>query len=335
MENKNLTHEQFQSSYRKKKLKGPFQNIFDKTLITVDFSDVTCLRHNIDNENRGIYHFKNGKWEWAAANTFNTNYSCIFLVIDYINNNKEKKITVSDFDDDNIVDTLNYFESVLSGDKQTIFCPGSEIYDEMFFTSQRTWNKGIISTISLMLTFIEHYGEQEHKDTYKRGIIDDLCGIDMVLNIFGKKFRNQHKKTDISWDSNYYYSDGFLYNELTYRKNLDSLTIQQGTQIYFLKNSKSHELIKLENGTLKIHKNLLIKIMDIENSVVTGFLTTINEICYNEKIAFSFEIDETKKNTYEISSDGKNVILYLNNYGDEKLVTKLRELIKELQQLPN
>lgn len=306
-----------------------FQKIIDEVLLKVDFSDVDDYKY--DPEKGGILILRNGKWYWSWMNTINTNYSCLYILIKSVFKNIDPMI----FSSIRIEKTFNKLTEELNKNKQILFTPKSEIFFDLLLTTQFTWNTGIISTIKTISTINKFYNIKEIKMNFERGVIDDMKGVDFTLTFDGEELRNQHKSCDVNLVNDYYVSNRFIYNEKTYRYNVDSMTMESNGKIYFFYNSTDKNLVNTTNNKLHIHKKLLINIMTIEENIFIQKLTELNQLCFEKRIEFIFEVDESNENKLITTNNGKIITLYLNNVNDEKIIDILTEKIKELQQLPN
>lgn len=332
-----ITESQFINLYNSNyDLKDKFQSIIDRVIKTVDYTKTKTYKYEYFEENEcdGVLFYIFDKWIWSWVNTINTNYSCLFLLIDYINNNFDKKITSMDFRSDRIDSTLDYFNECVEQDKDIIFRPGSEVFKGMFFATQNTWNRGIISVLSTIFTIKKNYNINHINLSYNRGDKSDMTkGVDLIINFGGEDKKTQHKSSRIEFDGNYYYSKSFKYNEATYRNNLDLISIESNKKIYLFRNSKDKISCGYSNGKFFIHKDLIENEMSIENQEITNLLTELNKICFQKKIIFMFERGEDGLNYFEdVDVNGNSAIrFFLNDIHDTNLSTMIQEQLDKLQ----
>jgi hypothetical protein len=230
-----ITESQFITAYNTGGLKYPFKDIIDRQIKLVNFDNIKLYRHNI-----GIEYFKNNRWFWCWMNSINTNYSAIFQIIYFINIKETRKIGVFDFRSDKIKDTLSYIENCIEKYRQEIFTPGSDVFKKMYFATQWSWNRGIISTINCVLTLKTRYNIKCDNLNFERGDEDDMKkGTDMLMFFEGDFRKTQHKSAKIEKIGNFYISKRIKYDEHTYRKNLDLITIESNGKIFLFRNSKN------------------------------------------------------------------------------------------------
>jgi len=334
-----ITETQFIDLYNSNyNLRRRLLSIVDESIKSVDFQKYNSYKWGLHEKNQteGVLFFLFNKWIWGWMNSINTNYSCIFLIIDYINKEPKftKKITLLDFSSINIESTLSYIRECVLHDKQIIFTPGSSIFKDMFFTTQYSWNRGIISILSAVLTIKENFNIQHIELSYERGDKSDMTkGMDLGILFDGKISNTQHKSAKLSVDGDYYTSKRFIYNELTYRNNLDLISIESGGKIFLFYNSKDKNLCGTRNGEFFIHKNLKITEMSLENKQFTELLTQLNRMCFEQKIMFMFERGETGANYFDevVVKDKTTIRFFLNDIHDSNLINMVKEQIEKLQ----
>lgn len=329
-----VSEKEFKSLYvGNKDLQNKLRKIIDEVISGVDYTKNKRYSLKLSNKNKVIYFYNNNAWEWSWMNSINTNYSCIYLLLKYIEIKFNRNIGYLDFESTFVSNTLDYVESKLKEDKQIIFTPGSDVFKDMFFTAQRSWNWGLISEISAILTIKKHYEIGEVNVNYKRGDFKDMNkGTDLVL-YFEDSYKNtQHKSSKLYDNENHYVSYGFIYNELTYRENLDLITIESNNKIHLFRNSKDVTQCGNRDKSFFINKTLEIKQMDKENQEFTNLLMDINRICYENKYIFNFEKGEIGENYFEDSTENsiREIKFYLNDINDPNLVNIVKEQISKL-----
>lgn len=315
--------DQFKDLYTtNKKNQRLLHKAIDSVLKDVDYSNIKRykLSENV-NGRLGVYVKLHDKWSWSWLNTVNTNYTCIYLIIDHINKKHTQKITKEWFIR-NPEECVEYFRTKIYEDRNEIFKPGSSIFKQMFFTTQRVWNDGLISSISSLITIGKHY-KIKSKITYDRGEEDDMIkGTDMFVEMNDIVNRCQHKSADIKLIDDYYISKRFIYNEQTYRHNLDLISIENEGKIYLFENSKDKELCGSFDGIgFRIHRTLLKNVMDKQNEEVMKLLKDLNILCGKRNIIFSIERNEEDRNYFEQSVIGNQngIRFFLNDFNDENL----------------
>jgi hypothetical protein len=309
------------------KLKG----IINRTLSGVDFSKNG--RYWINPKNNAVYYRNGDTYEWSWMNSINTNYGCLYLLVSYVDTKFERSIGLLDFESLYIDDTLSYIESKLNEDKQIIFTPKSDIFKGMFFTTQKTWNWGLISEISAILTLKQNYDIGEVNVNYKRGDLKDMNqGTDLELYFEGSYKNTQHKSSYLNDEKLCYTSYSFIYNESTYRENLDLITIDSKNKIYLFRNSKDTSLCGTRNKQFFINKTLKINEMEKENQEFTNLLTDINRICFEKKYIFNFEKTDSGENYFEDTTNNsiREIKFFLNDINDENLINIVKEQISKL-----
>jgi hypothetical protein len=327
--------DQFKDLYTtNKKNQKLFQGVIDEIIKEVDYSNINRYEKRTNQNGRlGVYMKLYDKWSWSWINTINTNYTCLYLIVDYINGKYTQKITKDwlSRDPENCID---YFKKRVKENKDTIFKPGSPLFKQMFFTSQKVWNDGLISTISSVITISKFYSLKCDL-SYERGLEEDMIrGTDMLITIDDKQYRCQHKSCDIRLNGNFYLSKRFIYNEKTYRNNLDLISIENDNKIYLFENSKDTELCGTnDDGIFKIHKDLIKKIMDKENMDATDLLKKLNILCGKSDIIFSIEKNNSNRNYFEESTIGKQKSLrfFLNDFNDKGLSKTIEDQYNKLQ----
>lgn len=327
-----ISEQDFTATYKgNKDLQHKLKKIINRTLSSVDFSKNG--RYSINPEDNAVYYRSNDTYEWSWMNSINTNYGCLYQLVSYVDAKFERSIGIMDFESLYIDDTLDYFESKLNEDKQIVFTPGFEIFKGMFFTTQKTWNWGLISEISAILTLKQNYDIGEVNVNYKRGNLKDMNqGTDLELYFEGSYKNTQHKSSYLHDNGLDYTSYSFIYNESTYRENLDLITIDSKNKIYLFRNSRDTSLCGTKNNQFFINKSLIIQEMDKEKQEFTNLLTDINRICYEKKYIFNFEKTESGENYFEDTTNNsiREIKFFLNDINDENLINIVREQISKL-----
>lgn len=314
--------------------RGIFQDIVDRVLKSVDYSEDKIYKRGEYNGKVGILQKINESYVWCWINTINTNYSCLEVIIDYLNSVSPNKLTFQLFLK-NKLEFNTLFQNNLYEYKDMIFKKGSPVFTKMFFITQKTWNDGLLSTISAAFTINKHY-KTSISLNYDRGENEDMNeGCDFIIEIDDVQHRTQHKKIRFLGKSDGFFKpQGFEYNEKTYRKYVDVISIDHGNEIYLFKNSKDNELCGTDyNGVFYIHESLLIKVMTKENQVIEKLLLDLNRLCFEKRIIFSFNKGDSGKNYFdqETISDTVRLSFYLNDINDKKLSSIIQEQIDKLK----
>lgn len=327
--------DQFKDLYTtNKKIQKLFLKTIDEVIKDVDYSNINRYKFDTNKNGRlGVYVKLFNKWSWSWLNTVNTNYTCLYLIVDYLNKKYTKKIT-KDWFSNNPEECVEYFKQKLYENRNDVFKPGSEIFKKMFFATQRSWNDGLISSISSLITIGEFY-KIKSEITFERGQEDDMIkGTDMFIEIDGVLNRCQHKLSDLRLIGDFYFSKRFIYNEQTYRDNLDLITIESDNKIYLFENTKNTELCRsINNEGFNIHKSLLKNVMKKENDQVMKLLKDLNILCGGRNIIFSIERNEKEENYFEEEKIGNQIgiRLFLNNFNDVNLYDMLSNQLNKLQ----
>jgi len=318
--------------------KKSFREMIDNALLSSTFNEI-YYRKRIDGKKKWIEDKLFGDiigWIWSWMNSINTNYTCIYFIIDYLNTIIVEKITMDDLlDKGKKESTLKRIENLIYEHRETIFKPGSEVFKKMFFVTQRTWNRGNISVISTILTLGEKFELLDVDLNFERGNEDDMSkGTDMFLVISGIRKRNQHKSCYLKKVGSKYISDKFYWDEKIYRNNLDTITIEYKEKIYFVSISQDSTLIGLDqNNEFFFHESLLIgEPIDVVQCEFTNSLTLLLGQCISKNIIFKFHKDDSGIN--HIFHENGRLIVYLNNLERSELdKTKIliTNKIKELQ----
>lgn len=324
-----ITQSQFTDIFNTNfQLRKSLKELINREIKLVDFTSTKHYRK----ENGSVEIFLRRVWEWSWMNSINTNYTCLFHIINFINEKENRKINLMDFRSDLLIGTIQYIDECVVKYRQNLFYPGSEVFKKMFFSAQFSWNKGLISTINCILTLNKKYGV-ECELNFKRGDEDDMKrGIDMKIFFEGRIQKIQHKSVYINKDGEFYISKKFDYNEDTYRNNLDLISIDCKGEILLFRNSKN----KLDglcgtntNGEFFIHETLKIDTMENINLEMSNLLLELNQICYNKRIIFILEKGDEGKNYFEDSE--KTIILFLNDIHDKNLINIIKTRLDELK----
>jgi hypothetical protein len=331
-----MVRDKFIEIYNNNKLvRDLLKTTINDLLPTVDFSK-NKKSYQFNKTESAVYINLFGKWVWSWMNTINTNYSCLYILIDELNKirTEPKKILASDLEN-NTQQTIDYLRSRLEIHKQVFFTPGSDIFKKMFFVTQMTWNKGFISVLSGVITISKYFDVEKFNLEYRRGIKDDMTkGCDLIIYFDGRKHSTQHKIARLYDKGGFFISDNFIYNEKTYRDNLDLISIEDKGKIYLFYNSKDKNLCGTnERGHFKIYKTILIKPMYKENQDVTDLLLELNQICFRKNIIFEFEKGNGKENYFidEIKKEKRSIRFFLNDIEDENLSEKIKKQIEILK----
>lgn len=325
-----INEPQFISAYDSHKLKYPFRDIINRQIKLVNFDGVRQYRHGVV----GIEILKNQRWFWCWMNSINTNYSTIFQIVDFINQKEPRKLTIFDFRSDNINNTLLYIEECIGKYRQEIFTPGSLVFKKMYFAAQWSWNRGIISTINCILTLKTRYNIKCDNLNFERGGEDDMKrGTDMLLFFEGEFRTTQHKSSKIEEFGDVYISKNIKYDEHTYRKNLDLITIECDKKIYIFRNSKNIEDGLCGTNKLNqffISKKLLIDVIDLQNIDMSNLLDNLNNTYRNQNIVFDITNNNESLNYFK--EDKNAITLFLNNINDDNLLNLLKNKSENLQE---
>lgn len=327
--------DQFKDLYTTNRLnQKSFQQIIDRVLFKVDYSDKNRYKRDKNKNGRiGVFNKFHDDWSWSWINTINTNYTCLYLIIDFLNEKYHKKIT-KDWFVKNPDECFTYLEEKIYDNKEIIFKPGSKIFKKMFFATQKIWNDGLISSISSFITIAKYYNIK-CDITYHRGEENDMMkGTDLLIDMDGKSFRCQHKLCDLVLRDDYYVSKRFIYNEQTYRNNLDLISVENDNKIYLFNNSTIKELCFTDdNYGFTIHKNLLVKVMEKENTDIMNLLREINVICGRKNVIFSIEKNETENNYFEevVVGNQNSLRFFFNNFNDRNLQNILIDQLNKLK----
>lgn len=324
-----ITEKEFKEIYSAVKLYEPLMKIINRQLKLVNFEEVKQYRHG-----RGVEILKNNIWYWSWMNSINTNYTAIYQIIKFINQKETRKIKFLDFVSDKKDDTLKYIEECIVKYRQDIFTPGSEVFKNMFFATQWTWNRGIISTINCVLTLKTRYDIKCDNLNFERGEdVDMRKGTDMFL-FFEDEFRSsQHKSVKITKNGNFYTSTNVHYNENTYRKNLDLLTFESDNEIHIFRNSKRTEdnLCGMDKQNhFFISEDLRIDTIPIEQLEIKEILNEMNNLCKENNVVFDFKNNESSLNYFE--GNEKSFTFFLNDINDEKIVKIVSDKLYVLKQ---
>jgi hypothetical protein len=326
--------------YRDEKLRYFFTTTINNTLKNVDYSCDKMYKREYDpvNDDIGVLMRipTTEIYVWSWINTINTNSSCIYHIVDFINQNSEIKLTYDLYYKENEL-FKNIFTQKLNELKQIIFTRGSEIFTKMFFVTQNTWNIGLISIISSIYTISEHF-KIATTINYNRGNKEDRNkGCDLEIFLSDKWNKTQHKKISyLNYDENQkiFTTRKFLYNERTYRNNLDLISIDDGMFIYLFKNSADPKMCGTNgNSDFFITENLLIKKMTKEKLEIENLLLELNRICFNKRMIFSFNKCESGENRFEQEDihGTQTLSFYLNDINDKSLLTKIKNQIDKLK----
>jgi hypothetical protein len=321
----------FTTFYNKNKRKNEFRYLIDDVIKTIDFTN-NYKRDVYKNNKIGILQKINNNWIWSWVNTINTNYSCIFTLIKESNKFLDEKISIESFEL-NFDNTLKNFRNILFEKKELFFNVDSEIFNEMMFITQNSWNNGICSIISSFYTLNKNLS-LTHTLNYERGNNDDMTnGIDTTFFVNNVEKTLQHKRLNgrhMEMDGDFYYFYDFYYNK-SYEK-LDYLSIERDGFIYLIENIDVQYGNKLNQ--LIVDKKY-VKRMIMEKDYLTDILLEINKLCFEQKIIFIIDKDDSELNKFEkINVDNKNGIrLILNNPMDENLYNILNEELEKLKNL--
>lgn len=308
-----------------------------KESVNTSIKGVDYTKHNrysIDTKNSGVYYHTKDKYEWSWVNSINTNYTCLYLIIKHIITKYGRDFSYLDFEPNFVDNTLDYIVSKINEDKQTIFTPKSEVFRSMFFATQWSWNYGLISQISAILTIKKHFKIGDTDTNYKRGDLKDMNqGTDLKLFFEGEYRNTQHKSAKLYDNKNEYGSPSFIYNEKTYRNNVDLITVDSDNKIYLFRNSRETSMCGMRNGNFFISKNLEIEHkMEKEKQEFTNLLTEMNKICFEKRYIFNFEKGDEGINYFEDTTKDsiREISFYLNDINDTNLINIVKEQMTKL-----
>lgn len=331
-----MIFEQFKEIYNQNRnVREKLHNSINHVLDNVDFSNSKFYKidYNPDIKKNGVYVNLFGKYKWSWMNSINTNYSCLYILIDDINHVEKRKILGPDLLN-NTDETIDYFTEVLLKNKQLYFTPGHPVFKKMFFMTQYTWNIGLISVLSGLITISKHFDIDVYDIEFHRGTKEDMGrGCDLKIYLDGRKHNTQHKIANLYDKGGYFISTNFIYNENTYR-DLDLISIESKGKIYLFSNSKDKNLCGIDTrSNFKIYKTLLIKVMHKEKEEVSDLLIELTRLCGKKEIIFEFEKGNGKENYFEDKTKDrmKTLRFFLNNLEDENLADKIKNQIEKLK----
>lgn len=317
---------------RNNKFRYNLKIIINNSIKNVDYSGCKHYRRNSEGN---VFFLLFEKWIWAWLNSINTNYTCIFLIIEYICEKEKIVLTDLDFSSLKLEKTTNFIRENVEKHAQEIFTPGSDVFRKMFFATQKSWTKGCISTI-ITLNLISQKFKIKCDLNFDRGVEDDMRkGIDFILNIDGETKSVQHKSSFLNDEGEYFTSNSLIYNELIYRNNVDLISVQSKNEIYFFKNSKNHNLIGNKNKKFFVYKTEIVAHMSVEKNgeELENLLVELNQLCFKENYIFMFERDNSNENKISIREESgvKTIIFYLNDVEDKNLLSMVKDTISKLQ----
>jgi len=291
----------------------------------------------------GVFVLQNGRERWCWINTINTNSSALACLLNFINKNYKRKLYVDDFLE-NPIESCKYFNECIKKHPE-LFLPRNEVFKEMFFETQFTWNKSIISQLVILHTITKKH-DIKFNIGIERGDPDDMFfGIDGVLLYSGStgddtvQFKNSHNGL-LEFDGENYWFKYFKYYN-SYRK-LKKLIIDDDLKVFYFHNSQSNDLCGYskhpsEGEKFRIHKSLLIDIMEHTDSLKIGsLLHEINQICFDKQIVFYIDTDNSGKNSIDriIESKVDTVKFILNNPEDSDLLEIVTSFYEKFKTTP-
>ena len=338
-----ISHDNFKGVWNRNKFfRDSIKNTINQVIPTVDYSGIKYYKHGSittkKNQSRqGVLYLHLDKWVWSWINSINTNYSSIYLIIEFISKKEKVDLSEMEFSTFKLENTLKFIRCAIENYKQDIFRPGSEVFRKMFFTTQFTWTKGSTSTIVFLHSISKKF-DIKYNLSFERGDEDDMMrGIDYLLLIDGGTKKVQHKSAKLEDEGLYFTSKSLLYNESIYRNGVDLFSIQSGKKIYIIENSKDETLIGVRNQKFFVLKSQIIHEMDIKNDSeeLEDLLIELSQICFNNQFIFMFERTEEGDNEFLISDENgvKTIRLILNDLEDKNLLQMIRNKVEELKNL--
>lgn len=326
-----MLEDQFRDIWKKRDIRRKIMGVIDFVLPMVVFSPPSKYKMIDGKVHDSIF----GEDRWSWMNSINTNYSSIYQLIEEINRTSVKRITYNDFIN-NTDETIEYLKTKLLENKQEYFNPGSIVFRKMFFICQKTWNHGIISILSGIYTISKNLSVEGMNLDYRRGSEDDMKnGCDLKLYFDGRINNTQHKVANLYDKGTHFISTNFIYNEFTYRDNVDLISIDTGQKIHLFQNSRQRNLCGMnDRGDFVIYKTLqILPPMYKENKELTDLLLKLNQICATKNIIFEFEKGESGKNYFEdvVSNNMRTIRFFLNDIEDEKLIEKINNQLELLK----
>jgi len=310
--------------------------------VTFDSDANYKIETDPNNGKLGVLQLINGEWKWSWLNTINTNYTCLWHIIRYLNNTHSDQLSMNLFNS-NRKKFVEIFKKNVNEESQILFTPGSDVFDDMQFVTQKTWNDGVVSTISTIYTLEAHQNirTNRYEFQYHRGdIIDMKDGVDfkILTGATDNGWGVQHKKThSVRYDSDGFYWFKFRFKE-TYRKNVDLIAINDQNYVYLFKVSKISYDPKCRFiqscDRFMVHKDLHQKTMKVENKEITNILFEINRYCCDNRIPFHFisESDSKMNLIEDIIDHGERIIKFtFVDRDDKNLLETLNEFFAKLK----
>lgn len=312
--------------------------IINQEILLCDFSNSTYYKidYNEDLKKWGVYEKLFDDFEWSWMNAINTNYSCIYLIINELYEIGNRFLVEDNFIGENLKETLNYIKEMLSIHRNYIFTSGSKIFTRLFFTSQLTWNFGKVSEMTSLFEYQKHYQTKDIKINLKRGLKEDLNGSDFKIFLNGEFQNVQHKSTAIFERGDYYVCPKLIYNKNTYLK-INLISVDYKKNIYLFRNSNDNNLCGVnERGEFYIHENLKIDIMEKQTERTSSLLFDLNRVCTEKKIIFQFDNDGSSSDNYfeeTLDIQPRKIKLFINDFESDKLNELLEEKIQLVRSL--
>jgi len=338
-----MTQDEVKDVSNNPKFRDNLKNIITKSVNSVQFSNDSLYKIGYCEKNQlnGVLQYVFGKWIWGWHNTINTNYSCLYVIIKYINEIFNKKITYDDFINYKS-ETLLYFDECLTKSAQYLFTPYSPEFNEMIFATQFSWCYGKISEISTIYTLSKNETSPiTYKLSFDRGERNDLFkSCDFYMITTGSTLSVQNKKV---YNKEFIDLEGYYLWDFYIKKEnmmlVNCMTIDNSEFIYLFKynENKSGMILKNNKNKFRIHQSLLKKKMKKEGKDITNLMIKINQYCCNNHIKFYYDIENiaTKNSIEELIDNGEKVIKFtLIDIHDENLFNMLSKFYEKLKITP-
>lgn len=291
-------------------------------VFSVIFKDGKKFKFMVFNNQTGVVENINGVNRWSWLNTLNTHYTSLEYLFNHLVS-LGYKFKDNPFSFSNCHNTRRTLQNALLERGVEIFSPGSVVMKDLYFMTQNTW---VTSLVSVMNTYIILQNHNINFDInelhFERGKKEDFNGVDFNVQIDGKNYRTQHKKTsNVTIEDDRYV---IPYIDSTYIKNVDLFIIDNNFKLFIFK--KENVIIE-DKKTIFKKENLIMEIMKEKDEVSE----LMNKIFINANMKrIVFEMNKNTDGTNTFIQNEKMIILNIGDPLDTKLPEKLKEILSKL-----
>jgi hypothetical protein len=290
--------------------------------------DILENRHSTKNK-YGVWVLINGEWRWSWINTIETNYSALFILVEFFNENVGPPINLENLNN-NFTKECNRLLLFIFNNSEMVFGFGgtTDLSKKLQVATGFSWYGSKFSE----MTFIRMYN-QYNLEVFipkNRGNGDDYTfGIDFKIG--DHTYQHKIDKVELINDSCLLHSSNIHKSK---HEKVDRFVYEYGNSIYLFDttNISDPNIIELPN-MLVIPNDRLIDIYDKPNDLLVSMCESIFKICMSNN--YIFEMYDSNVPYVMLNEKEKSVIIGFTGVDLESISKDLTKVLDYLMVLTN